>query len=64
MAFAIGDVVELKSGGPAMTVEAVVGDTVQAAWFDDKSKVNSRVFGFNAVKFVEEQLEPEENEEL
>jgi len=32
--FSVGDTVKLKSGGPAMTVEKVNGDTVACAWFD------------------------------
>jgi uncharacterized protein YodC (DUF2158 family) len=33
MAFKTGDIVQLKSGGPAMTVEQVVNRTVDAVWF-------------------------------
>jgi len=35
--FAIGDVVQLKSGGPLMTVDErdLTLDTVLAKWFDD-----------------------------
>lgn len=31
--FNVGDVVQLKTGGPKMTVEAVDGNGVKCAWF-------------------------------
>jgi len=33
IAFKLGDVVKLKSGGPKMTVIAIIGDHVRASWF-------------------------------
>jgi uncharacterized protein YodC (DUF2158 family) len=36
--FKPGDTVRLKSGGPAMTVNAVEGDWVSCAWFDGSKK--------------------------
>lgn len=36
MDFKSGDVVELKSGGPSMTVTSVDGDKVSVVWFEDK----------------------------
>jgi uncharacterized protein YodC (DUF2158 family) len=35
MQFQVGDVVYLKSGGPAMTVETVKEGNVWTKWFDD-----------------------------
>lgn len=34
--FAVGDVVQLKSGGESMTVEGVDGDDVSCVWFEGK----------------------------
>jgi uncharacterized protein YodC (DUF2158 family) len=33
-----GEIVELKSGGPAMTVNFVENNEAVCAWFDDKMK--------------------------
>jgi uncharacterized protein YodC (DUF2158 family) len=38
MEFAIGDVVQLKSGGPRMTVEEIVDRCVTCSWFDKEQK--------------------------
>jgi uncharacterized protein YodC (DUF2158 family) len=35
-AFAIGDTVQLKSGGEVMTVEALSGSDVDCVWSQDK----------------------------
>ena len=38
----VGDVVRLKSGGPAMTVESVIsGDFVTCVWFSEERKFNT-----------------------
>jgi len=34
--FAVGDVVQLKSGGDVMTVEKIEGDNVFCVWSHDK----------------------------
>jgi uncharacterized protein YodC (DUF2158 family) len=43
--FGVGDVVRLKSGGPAMTIDSFDedGDAV-CVWFDSDMKHQSRVF--------------------
>ena len=33
IAYKIGDIVQLKSGGPKMTITAIIDDHVRAAWF-------------------------------
>lgn len=38
-----GDCVELKSGGPRMTVKSIIGDSVCCQWFD-KTKLKEDVF--------------------
>jgi len=38
MAFAEGDIVILKSGGPPMTVEEIVADGVWCLWFEGKRR--------------------------
>ena len=40
--FKVGDVVQLKSGGPTMTVTDVAGtDAVSCVWFDSNNKETS-----------------------
>ena len=41
-AFKIGDVVQLKSGGPPMTVKALDGDDLICIWFDGKRTLDGR----------------------
>lgn len=40
----IGDVVQLKSGGPRMTVESVDDDWVDCVWFE-KNNAHRQSFG-------------------
>jgi uncharacterized protein YodC (DUF2158 family) len=42
--FKVGDVVQLKSGGPLMTVGEVEGEQVTCEWFADKSEARVNVF--------------------
>ena len=46
MEFQVGDVVQLKSGGPIMTVSTKEESKVQCAWFasDDESNVCVSLF--------------------
>jgi uncharacterized protein YodC (DUF2158 family) len=39
-----GDVVQLKSGGPLMTVQSVDADGVICIWFDEKKKLTNARF--------------------
>lgn len=41
MAFNPGDRVQMKSGGPAMTVERVDGDTVTCAWMQNSGSAKT-----------------------
>ena len=41
--FNVGDTVQLKSGGPYMTIETITGDEVTCVWFE-KTKRNSASF--------------------
>jgi uncharacterized protein YodC (DUF2158 family) len=41
----VGDVVQLKSGGPAMTVSSITpGGAVECMWFDKKNERNFDTF--------------------
>ncbi len=46
--FKVGDIVQLKSGGPKMTVTAVLEKVVHTAWFAG-SKNEKAAFPFDAV---------------
>ncbi|WP_188575597.1 YodC family protein [Azorhizobium oxalatiphilum] len=37
MAFAPGDIVQLKSGSPALTVIAETGESVKVIWYSDET---------------------------
>jgi len=56
--FKIGDIVQLKSGGPKMTVTNVTrGEGVHTAWFAG-SKRESGYFPFDAINFFKEETKP------
>ena len=46
--FNVGDTVQLKSGGPKMTVESLQEfegtETVDCVWFDEKKEVKRQTF--------------------
>lgn len=44
MQFQTGDVVQLKSGGPKMTVSTLKDGEVWCVWFDKDNAPQSRVF--------------------
>lgn len=48
-AFAVGDVVQLKSGGVAMTVEKVDGDDISCVWSEGK-QVQKATFASGALR--------------
>jgi uncharacterized protein YodC (DUF2158 family) len=39
--FNVGDVVQLKSGGPAMTIQSITEGMAFCIWFDGKKKEQS-----------------------
>jgi uncharacterized protein YodC (DUF2158 family) len=47
--FAVGEVVQLKSGGESMTVESIDGDNVGCVWFEGK-RVQRDTFAAGALK--------------
>lgn len=59
--FQVGDIVQLKSGGPKMTVEFVGGSAfgggtiVQCKWFDEKNKLMTSDFQPGSLKKVADQ---------
>jgi uncharacterized protein YodC (DUF2158 family) len=53
-AFKVGDVVELKSGGPKMTVARLDGDNkIWCNWFGDDGKLVGKTFFAETVKLVD-----------
>jgi uncharacterized protein YodC (DUF2158 family) len=45
-----GDVVKLKSGGPAMTITVLRDGYAMCSWFDENGKVHSRDFPVEALE--------------
>lgn len=64
--FKIGDVVQVKSGGPAMTVLAV-GDEVECVWYGEESETFRReklpAILLEAVEFEEDDKEKNSDED-
>jgi len=52
--FKIGDIVQLRSGGPKMTVTAVLDPVVHTAWFAG-SKKETGAFPFDAIIIFQEE---------
>jgi uncharacterized protein YodC (DUF2158 family) len=44
MGLKVGDIVELKSGGPAMTVHEVSGTVITCTWFDEAKQLHGADF--------------------
>jgi len=51
--FNAGEVVELKSGGPKMTVNWEEGGEVYCTWFDAKNTVQQKAFTADALKKID-----------
>lgn len=47
-----GDLVQLKSGGPAMSNQAAEGARVTCMWFDRGGTLQERIFPLGALKKV------------
>lgn len=54
MKFKIGDVVQLKSGGPEMTIDGISEDTVHCVWFNDKDEHKMNNFHIDSIELVTE----------
>jgi uncharacterized protein YodC (DUF2158 family) len=50
----VGDVVQLKSGGPLMTVSDIEDEDVYCNWFDKNNKLVSSSFRLLQLKIVDE----------
>ena len=55
--YEVGDIVRLKSGGPAMTVCCVQSftsdsDTISVTWFDLSEQVVSAIFNSRALSYA------------
>lgn len=48
--FEVGQTVELKSGGPVMTITTIVADQITCSWFVNKHKHGSGTFPAAALK--------------
>jgi uncharacterized protein YodC (DUF2158 family) len=63
-AFAVGDVVELKSGGPALTVLGQIGDRVHCVFFSDEiGEFREAILPVVALTEADEDDEDEEEED-
>jgi uncharacterized protein YodC (DUF2158 family) len=51
--FKPGDVVQLKSGGPFMTIIKLAAGTADCEWFDDKKNPQERRFAVTSLKLRE-----------
>lgn len=51
--FKPGDVVELKGGGPDMTISSVDDDSAYCEWFDAKNAPQGRRYQFAVLKHSE-----------
>lgn len=48
----IGDIVQLKSGGPPMTVELVYGENIHCIFFDSAGLRHNEAFVFETLKII------------
>jgi uncharacterized protein YodC (DUF2158 family) len=50
MEWKVGDTVQLKSGGPVMTINKIINTHIHCSWFDGKNVLNHGVFDPNALQ--------------
>ena len=50
--FQVGDVVKLKSGGEAMTIEEIDGEDVTCVWFESKRVQRATFAVATLIKYV------------
>lgn len=58
-----GNVCQLSSGGPRMTVEKITGGEVSCVWFDENDVLFRNKFPVEALTFEEEDDEDEDEDE-
>ena len=51
-AFVVGDVVQLKSGGEAMTIEEIDDDDISCVWFEGKRVQRATFVAATLKKYV------------
>lgn len=51
---AVGEVVQLKSGGPRMTVESIIGDEVTCVWFAEMKQTHGTFPAATLVRWRDE----------
>jgi uncharacterized protein YodC (DUF2158 family) len=52
----VGDLVQLKSGGPVMTVAFIDSNGAKCVWFDDHNQEKEKVFPLETLKPYENPL--------
>jgi len=58
-----GQIVELKSGGPKMTVKSIDGPNAVCMWFSGE-KLNEKSFPSTSLSFISAQVESLSDEQL
>lgn len=48
-----GDLVQLKSGGPVMSLQMIAGARASCMWFDQDGKLHERTFQLDTLRRVD-----------